>query len=328
MKTALTRRAVLLGGAAAVLARPALAQPFPSRPIRILVGFGAGGGTDTIARVYAQKMQDLLKTPVLVDNRAGASQLLAIRPMLSAPADGYTLFLGTGSSLAQGPGVRSDLGYDPLKDFSLVGMVATAPGVFFVNPSLPIHSMRELVAYAKAHPDKLNYGSAGVGAANHLQTEYFKSVTGTNLTHVPYKSDQDVVLQTVAGAVHVGLTIAQVAIPMVQNGKLRALAVTGGARLPALPDVPSITETGIAELKGIDNYTFYGLVGPAGIPAAVIEQLNAAVNKVSTMPDVVSKMRQTLYYEPTTSTPASFRQYLETELPKWKQLGKTVKIES
>jgi tripartite-type tricarboxylate transporter receptor subunit TctC len=328
MKTTITRRAMVLAGAGALLVRPALAaDPFPSRPIRILVGFGAGGGTDTIARVYAQKLQQLLNTPVVVENKPGASQLLAIQPMLNSPADGHTLFLGTGSSLAQGPGVRTDLKYDPLKDFSLVGMVATAPGVFFVNPSLPVHSMRELIAYAKANPGKLNYGSAGVGAANHLQMEYVKHVTGTSMTHIPYKSDQDVTLQTAGGDVHVGLTIAQFAIPMVLAGKLRALAVTGATRLQALPDVPSITETGVAELKGIDNYTFYGLVGPAGMPQPVIDRVSDAINKISAMPDVVSRMRQTLYYEPATGTPTTFRRYMEAEVPKWKQLGKSVKIE-
>jgi len=322
-----TRRALVLGGAAAVVARPSLAQPFPSRPIRMLVGFAAGGGADTIARLYAHKMQEVLGQSVIVDNRPGASQLLAIRPMMSSPPDGYTVTLATGSGLTQGPGVRKDLPYDPLKDFSLIGMVATAPGVFFVNPSLPVRSMRELIAYAKANPGKLNYGSAGVGAANHLQMEYVKHVTGTSMTHIPYKSDQDVTLQTAGGDVHVGLTIAQFAIPMVLAGKLRALAVTGSTRLPALPDVPSITETGVVELKGIDNYTFYGLVGPAGMPQPVIDKVSDAINKVSAMPDVVSRMRQTLYYEPATGTPATFRRYMEAELPKWKQLGKAVKIE-
>jgi len=322
-----TRRALVLGGAAAVVARPSLAQPFPSRPIRMLVGFAAGGGADTIARLYAHKMQEVLGQSVIVDNRPGASQLLAIRPMMSSPPDGYTVTLATGSGLTQGPGVRKDLPYDPLKDFSLIGMVATAPGVFFVNPSLPIKSMRELIAYAKANPGKLNYGSAGVGAANHLQMEYVKQATKTSMEHIPYKSDQDVTREVAAGSVHVGLTIAQFAIPLVAAGKLRGLAVTGASRLSALPDVPSIAESGVAELKSIDNYTFYGLVGPSGMPAPVVERLNEAINKASTMPDVVSRMREQLFYEPSSGTPAALRRYLESELPKWRELGKSVKLE-
>jgi tripartite-type tricarboxylate transporter receptor subunit TctC len=326
MPKPLSRRTVLLAGAAAMIGGPSLAQS--SRTIKILVGFAAGGGADTIARLYGQKLQEILGTTVIIDNKPGGSQLLAIRPLLSAPPDGTTLCLATGSALTQGPGVRKDLPYDPLKDFSHIGLVATAPGVFFVNPQLPVRSMKELIAYAKANPGKLNYGSAGVGAANHLQMEYVKQATGIGLTHIPYKSDQDVTLQCAGGTVHVGLTIAQFAIPLAQDGRLRALAVTGSKRLSALPDVPSLAEAGVGELKGIDNYTFYGLVGPAGMPAAAIQRLNDAVNKVSQMPDVASRMKQTLFYEPATGSPAALRQYLERDLPKWRELGKTVKLES
>ncbi|CAM4135950.1 ABC transporter substrate-binding protein [Bordetella tumbae] len=327
MTTSSIRRSILLGAASAVFSRPAFSQQFPSRPIRLIVGFGAGGGTDAIARVYAQKLQEILGTPVIVENKVGASQLLAIRTVLNSPPDGYTFFLGTGSSLAQGPGVRKDLPYDPLKDFSLAGMVATAPGVFFVNPEVPVKSMGELITYAKNNPGKLNYGSAGVGAANHLQMEYMKQVTGIDLVHIPFKSDQDVTLQAASGTVHVGLTIAQAAIPMALAGKIRPLAVTGAHRLPALPDVPSLSETGVAELKGIDNYTFYGLVGPKGIPEPVIKKLNDALNTASAAPELVSKMRDSLYFEPATSTLASFNDYLVTEVTKWKELGKVVQID-
>lgn len=322
-----TRRTVLLSGAAALLGGAAYAQGFPSRPIRILVGFGAGGGTDAIARLYGQKMSELLNTPVIIENKPGASQLLAIRPVMAAPPDGYTLFLGTGSGLAQGPGVRKDLPYDPMKDFTHVAMVATAPGVFFVNPSLPVRTLRELIDYAKANPGKLNYGSAGVGSANHLQLEFVKHATGTSMEHIAYKSDQDVTREVAGGSVHVGLTIAQFAIPLAQAGKLRAIAVTGSKRLPALPDVPAITETGVQELKSMDNYTFYGLVGPTGIPQATIDRINDAINKVSTMPDVASRMRDAMFYEPATGTPAEFRKYLDDEVTKWRQVGKSVKIE-
>ena len=327
MPIAKTRRALLLSFAAAMLGKASYAQQLVSRPIRILVGFGAGGGADTIARLYALKMQEVLNTPVIVENKPGASQLLAIRPVLSAPADGYTLVLATGSGLAQGPGVRTDLPYDPLKDFSHVAMVATAPGVFFVNPEVPVRSMSELINYARANPGKLNYGSAGVGAANHLQMEYLTHATRVEMAHIPYKSDQDVTREVAGGSVHVGLTIAQLAIPLVAAGRLNALAVTGSERLPALPKVPSLSETGVPELKGIDSYTFYGLVGPAGMPSPVTERINDAVNKVSTMPDVVSRMRDVLFYEPATGSPAAFRQYLEKEVAKWRQVGKTIKID-
>jgi len=322
-----SRRALLLGAAAAAAGSSFGQAPFPGRPIRLLVGFAAGSGADTIARLYGQKMSEVLNTPIIVENRPGASQLLAFRPLIASAPDGYTLALGTGSGLAQGPGVRRDLPYDPLKDFTPIGMVATAPGVFFVHPSLPVHTLQELIAYAKANPGKLNYGSAGVGSANHLQLEYVKKVTGTSLQHIPYKSDQEVARETAAGSVHFGLTLAQFAIPLSAAGKLRPLAVTGSRRLSALPDVPALTETGVAELRGVDNFTFYGLVGPAGVPQEVAARINEALNKVSALPEVGSRMRD-LFYQPVSGSTASFRQYMEKEIAKWRDVGKTVKIEA
>jgi tripartite-type tricarboxylate transporter receptor subunit TctC len=328
MPLSLRRRAIVLSTVAAPMVRSSFAQTaFPSRPIRLLVGFAAASGADTIARLYGQKLSDVLQTPFIVENRPGASQLLAFRPVIAASPDGYTLALGTGSGLVQGPGVRKDLPYDPLKDFTHVGMLATAPGVFFVNPSVPARTLGELIAYAKANPGKLNYGSAGVGSANHLQLEHVKKLTGTQMEHIPFKSDQEVTRETAGGAVHFGVTIAQFAIPLCAAGKLRAVAVTGSKRLPALPDVPALTETGVAELQGIDSFTFYGLVGPAGMPPDVTARLNDALNKVSAMPEITTRMRE-LYYEPVSGSAETFRRYMETETLKWREVGKTVKIEA
>jgi tripartite-type tricarboxylate transporter receptor subunit TctC len=329
MSHTIRRRDMLVAAAtAAVTCGPAYSQaPYPSRPIRLFVGFSAGSGADFIGRLYGQKLSELLQVPVIVDNKPGASQLMAFRPVLSAPPDGYTLVLATGSGLAQGPGVRKDLPYDPIKDFSHIGMVATTPGVFFVNPSLPVRTLPELIAHAKANPGKLNFGSAGVGSANHLQLEYVKSLTGIQLEHIPFKSDQEAAREAAGGSVHVGLTLAQFALPLCNAGKLRPLAVTGSKRLPVLPDVPALTETGVGELRGIDNFTFYGLVGPAGMSADVTARLNDALNKVSTMPDVASRMRD-LFYDPVTGSSAALRQYLVTEIAKWREVGKSVKIEA
>ncbi|EYS97667.1 MFS transporter [Cupriavidus sp. SK-4] len=326
MQARISRRALLALGAGALFTRSVLAQPGSTRPIRLLVGFSAGSGADNVARLYASHLTELLGVPVIVDNKPGASQLLAIRPMLAAPPDGLTLTLAGGSALGQGPGIRKDLPYDPLKDFSLIGMIATAPGVFFVHPSMPVSSMRELITYAKANPGKLNYGSAGIGSANHLQLEYVKKVTGIDLTHIPFKSDQDVAREVAAGNVHVGLTLAQFAIPFATSGRLKAITVTGSQRLPELANVPSLTETGVAELKGID-FTFYGLIGPAGMDPSLIKKLNEAINKIGAKPAVASQMKK-LYCKPIQGSPDDFRHYLETELSKWRELGKTVKIES
>ncbi|MCY0853518.1 Bug family tripartite tricarboxylate transporter substrate binding protein [Cupriavidus sp. D39] len=326
MQFQISRRALLAMGAGILLPQSLFAQPTGSRPIRLLVGFSAGSGADNVARLYAAHLTELLGVPVIVDNKPGASQLLAIRPMLAAQPDGLTLTLAGGSALSQGPGVRKDLPYDPLKDFSLIGMIATAPGVFFVHPSIPASSMRDLIVYAKGNPGKLNYGSAGVGSANHLQMEYIKKVTGIELTHIPYKSDQDVAREVVAGSVHVGLTLAQFAIPFAASGRLKAIAVTGSQRLSALPNVPSLAESGIEKLKGID-FTFYGLIGPAGMDPNLITKLNQAINRIGVNSAVSSQVRK-LYCNPVQGSPADFRHYLETEVGKWRELGKTVKIES
>lgn len=326
MQPKISRRAMLALGTGALFAPQLFAQPGSARPIRLLVGFSAGSGADNVARLYAAHLAELLGAPVIVDNKPGASQLLAIRPMLAAQPDGLTLTLAGGSALGQGPGIRKDLPYDPLKDFSLIGMIATAPGVFFVHPSIPVSSIRELIAYAKANPGKLNYGSAGIGSANHLQIEYVKKVTGVDLTHIPYKSDQDVAREVAAGSVHVGLTLAQFAIPFATSGRVKAIAVTGTERLPAIPNVPSLAETGVADLKGID-FTFYGLIGPARMDPQLIAKLNQAINKIGKNADVASQVKK-LSCNPVQGSPEDFRQYLEKEIAKWRELGKTVRIDS
>ena len=195
-------RAALLLSVASLTAGALHAQPFPSRPIRILVGFAPGGATDLIARLYAQQLKDALNTPIIVENKAGASELMAIRTLMSSPADGYTLWLAAGSSLTMGPAVRKDLPYEPAKDFTQIGLVATAPGVFFVHPSVPVRTLAELIAYAKENPGKLNYGSAGVGSSSHLQMEYMLKAAGVSMTHIPYKAANESVQAVAGGSVH------------------------------------------------------------------------------------------------------------------------------
>lgn len=319
-------RAFALFCATTLIAAAAGAQQFPSRPIRILIGFGPGGGTDNISRLYAQKLQEILNTPVIVENRPGASELLAAQPVVAAVPDGHTLWLGTGSALAQGPGVRKDLPYDPLKNFSHVALVAEGEAVLTVRPSVPVRTLPELLAYAKANPGKLNYGSAGVGAGNHLLGEYVQMMTGISAVHVPYKSDLEVVRDAVAGNVDFAFTTLSLTLPFIQDGRLRPIAVTGSERLKSLPEVPSVAETGVPELKAMGSYTFFGLVGPAGMPPAVVQRLNEAINRIAVMPDVSQRMREQFLWQPTTSTPVSFRQHMEKELAKWRELGKNLKV--
>jgi tripartite-type tricarboxylate transporter receptor subunit TctC len=310
----------------AVVSSFAHAQQYPSKPVRLILGFGPGGATDVIARFYAQKWSEVLKTPVIVDNRPSAGQVIAIKTVMSAAPDGYTIFFGTGSAFSQGPGVRTDLQYDPLKDLSMIGLASTAPGVIAVTPNLPARSVRELIEYAKQNPSKLNYASSGVGAASHLQGELLMNLTGTKMTHIPYKSAADINRELQVGTVHVGIMPLEAAVGPVSGGRIRALAVTGLRRHKALPDVASVAEAGVKGLEGIDPYTYYGLAGPARLPQAVIVKLNEVINAVSNMPDVAVHVRERLFNEPVSGSPDSFRKYVEADLAKWKKLRGVVKL--
>lgn len=322
-----TRRALVLGFFAAAVSAGAHAQAdFPSRPIKVIVGFGAGGAADTVARLYGQKMAEVLNTPVVIENKPGGNQMTAIRALQAASPDGYTLYAATKSSLTQNPALRKDLGYDPLRDFSLIGLAATVPGLMFVNTDLPVRSIEDLVAYAKTRPGKLNYASAGVGSADHLATEALMSITGISMTHIPYKSGADEIRETIAGNVQFVITPMVNAVPFVKSGKIRPLAVTATQRAPQLPQVPSVTEAGIQGLSQLQPHTFIALVGPAGMAPPIVERLNAAINKVSAMPDVGALLRDAHGAEPATSTPASFRQLVEADIGRWKDFGKSVKL--
>jgi tripartite-type tricarboxylate transporter receptor subunit TctC len=315
--------AVLLLAAANTTAQ---AQTYPTRPIRVLIGFSAGSATDAIARLYGQKISDMLGTPIVIDNRPGGSQLLAIRTLQTAAADGYTLFVGVGSSLATGPAVRSDLPYDPLKDFSLLGGLAVSPGAITVHPTVPAQSLRDLINYAKGNPNRLSYASAGFGSSGHFDGEYFMHLTGTKMTHVPYKSDAEAMRELGAGTVQVSFTTVQFVIALAQTGKVRPLAAIASKRLPALPNVPSLAETDIKGLEGLAPYTFYGLVGVTGIPAPVANRLSGAINKAGTMPDVVNRLQEVSYADPMPGTPETFRAFIQTQITKWRELGKNVKL--
>ena len=321
----ISRRAVLLS-TAAMLAPSAFAQAFPSHPIKIIVAFGPGGAADTTARLWGQKMSELLGTPVIVDNKPGGNQITGIRALLAAPPDGYTLYAATGSSLVQNPALRSGLPYDPLKDFTFLGVCLTNPGVIFVSPDLPVSTIAELVAWGAAHPGKLNYGSAGVGTAGHLAAEALMSVTGLKMTHVPYKSDQDVIREVIAKAVHVGIMTTTNTMAMIKAGRIKPIAVTTARRLSYLPNVQSLPETGIRGLNALEPHTFISLVGPAGVPPAVVTRLNDTINKVAAMPDVTKAVHETLSAELAVMSPEAFRGMVEKQLLTWREIGKTVKL--
>lgn len=311
---------------ALLAASVASAQGFPTRPIKIVIGFGAGGSTDSIGRYYAAKLAEVLKSPVVFENKPGAGQLVAINSLKAAAPDGYTLYIGTGSSLSQAPGVRADLPYDPLKDFTLVSLVATIPGVLVVSPSLPVHTVRDLVKYSRANPDKLNYGSSGVGSASHMQTEYMIAVTGMKMTHIPLKADIDIMREMASGTVHLGIGPLQGVVPFIQSGRVRALVVTSAHRVKALPDVPSLPEADYKELAGIDPYTYYGLVGPIGLPASVVTILNEATTRVTKMPEAIALLRDRMHAEWAGGSTESFRNFIAEDIAKWRTVRSRIKL--
>jgi len=297
-----------------------------TKPVKIVVGYAAGGAADATARIYADKLSSVLNTPVIVENKPGAFEHIAAQTALSAPADGTVLWLGTAGALTMGPGVRNDIPYDVLKSFTHIGKVGEVNAVLAVKNGLQVNSLAELVAYAKANPNKLFYGSAGVGSGSHLLTEYILSETGIKMSHVPYKGDIDVVRELVNGTIDFGIITVTQALPYLNDHKFKAIAVTGVQRATPLPNVPTIGEAGIESLRSMGVYSIYALLGPLGIPAPVAQNLNDALTKVSRMPDVAQRF-DAIYVKPTVSSPAELRQYLEAEHARWRALAGKLNIQ-
>jgi tripartite-type tricarboxylate transporter receptor subunit TctC len=305
----------------------AIAQDYPSKPISVLLGFGAGGSTDTLARLLGQQLSERFNTPVIVENKPGGNQTIAIQTLLSRPADGYTLYVGSGSSLVQYPALRKDLPYRPLEDFALVSMLALQPGVLSISPTAPWLTVAELVAYAKANPGKLNYGSQGVGSASHLAMEYFMAQTGTSLTHIPLKSDADIANELAAGRLDVSFMTTLTAVPLAKAGRLKILVTTSRRPLPSMPDLPSLADAGVAGLEGLDPLTFYSIVARHGTPPAIVATLNRAIVEIVNSPDFTAKLRDNLRIEPMTDSPESFREFLKAETAKWTEISSRVKLD-
>jgi tripartite-type tricarboxylate transporter receptor subunit TctC len=302
-----------------------MAQQLSSKPVRLMVGYSPGGGMDNIARLYAAKLPDLLHTPVIVENRPGASEILAATPVMNAAPDGHTLWIASGGALAQGPGVRTDLPYDPLKSFTPIALIAQGEAIFLMRKDSPINSMSDLITYAKAHPGKLTYGSAGVGSGSHLTAEYILALTGASILHVPYKGEAESTRDTIGGNVDVTMAMVATAVPIIADGKLKPIAVTGTQRLKSLPDLPTVAESGVPELREVGSYTYYALMGPPGMPPELVKQLNEAFNKIAQMPDVAQRLQE-VSLRPGSGSPEAFKKLLEDDLAKWKKLRGKVKV--
>lgn len=315
-----TRRAVVAALAAAgFLAGVAAhaADAWPARPITLIVPFAPGGTTDILGRIVGQKLSEALKQPVVIDNRAGAGGTLGAGIAARAPADGYNFFLAT-IAHAIAPGLYKSLPYDFEKDLDPVDLVATTPNVLIVHPSLPVQNVPELIAYMKAHPGQVNYGSAGPGSTEHLAGELLRSMTGTQITHVPYKGGAPMMADLIAGQIQMALETSPSASQYVRAGKVRALAVTSAKPSPAYPGVPTLSDAGV---KGYEMITWFALMAPHGTPAPVVERVHAELEKALREPDVQAKFQQ----QGVTAgdmTPPQLAGFIRSETAKWGRIVK------
>ena len=306
---------ILLGAAVQVFG-----QAYPARPIRLVVPFPPGGAVDFYARVVQQPLSEALGQQLVIDNKAGASGMVGAEIVAKSPPDGYKLLLGNIASLAFNVGLYAKMPYDPLKDLTPIVRTVDVNYVLVVHPSVPANTVPELVAYAKANPGKLSYGSAGSGSLPHLGTELFKAQTGIDMLHVPYKGGGPMVTDLLGGTVQVVIGDQANLMPHVQSGKLRALAVATPKRSPNSPNLPTIAESG---LPGYDSTAWQGLAGPAGLPPDVVKRLNEAFNMVMAMPAVRDKLTGG-GLEVVGGTPEQFARFIAAEITKWTKIAKDV----
>lgn len=294
------------------------AQTYPAKPVRIVVPFPPGGTSDILARTIGPRLTAEWGQPVVVDNRPGASGNIAAEHVARSPGDGYTLFITTVGIHAIHPSLYSKLPFDAIRDFTPVTNLVMLPSVLTVHPSIPVRTVKELIALAKKRPGDLAYSSAGSGSQPHLTAEMFKTMAGVNLLHVPYKGAAQQLTDLVAG--HVALTFATApsAVPFIKSGQMRAIGVSSGKRASALPDVPTIAEAGV---PGYEAVGWNGLMGPANLPAPVLEKIHSTVVKIFNLPEVRNRM-VSLAADPVTTTPAEFGAYIKAEIGKWAKVVK------
>jgi tripartite-type tricarboxylate transporter receptor subunit TctC len=301
----------------------AVAQNFPNRTITLVIPFAPGGSTSIVGRVIADKMSELIGEKVVVDNRPGAGGTVGTKAVAKSDPDGYTIALGYTGTLAIGPSLFKNAGYDPRKDFAPIGMIGNAPNSLVVHPSFPAKTVGELIAYAKANPGKVNFGSAGAGTASHITGEYFATSAGIKLVHVPYKGTGPALTDLLGGHIPMAFAPIPASHANVSAGMLRALAVTSTTRSGLLPDVPTIAE---AALPGFDASLYYGLVAPAGTPRPVIDKLNKTLN-AALASDEVKKQLGLDGTEITPGTPEAYADFIDKDEKKWAGLVKASGVE-
>jgi tripartite-type tricarboxylate transporter receptor subunit TctC len=279
--------AMLIGAACTTVAGTTAAQNYPVKAVRVVVPQPPGGGNDTIARMISTKLSVALKQQFAVDNRAGAGGLIGADIAAHSPADGYTLLLGNVATMAIIPNVQKKVPYDPLKDFAPISLIASAPLLVVVHPSVPVNSIKQLIALAKAKPGQLNYASNGVGSSTHLATELFKMMTRTDLVHVPYKGLGPATTDLLSGQVQLMFSSAVAMMPHVQAKRLRAIAITSAKRSTAIPDIPTVAESGVPDYE---SGSWYGILAPTGTPREIIDLLNREIVAAVRSPDITDRL--------------------------------------
>lgn len=294
------------------------AEPYPSKPIKMIVAFNAGGATDIIARIVGQKLSESLGQSVVVDNRPGATGIIGSEMVAKSAPDGYTLLMVTAGTHAINSSLFKDLPYDPVKDFVHINFTATAPNVLIVNNSVPVNNVKALIKLAKEKPGQLTFGSAGSGSTLHLSGELFKSMASVDITHVPYKGSAPAMTDLLGERLTMMFDSISSAVPRIKAGKVRPLAVTSGKRSAAMPDVPTIAEAGVPDYEAT---AWFGVVAAANTPKEIVAKLNAEINKALTSADVKEKLFS-LGTEPVGGTPEQFTAHVKSEVAKWRKVVK------
>jgi tripartite-type tricarboxylate transporter receptor subunit TctC len=298
------------------LALPAAAQDYPTKPIKIIVASAAGGASDILSRLVAEKMATAYGQPVLVEAKPGANGNIAAEYVAAAPPDGYTLMMGTIGALAINASLYKNVRFDPLKDFAPVARLVSFSNLLVVKSALPVHNVKELIAYAKAHPNELHFGSPGAGGSPHMSMVQFAQMANVQMVHVPYKGAAPALTDLMGGYIDLSFSDPLLTQPHLQGGRIRALAVSGAHRLPSLPNVPTVAEAGV---PGYEVSGWLGIAAPANTPPAVIAKLNKTLNEIMEMPDMKAKMSD-MGAEITTTTPAEFGTFMASEFNRWKKV--------
>ena len=305
------------------LAQPAFAQPYPSKPIRVIIAQAPGSATDVVSRVISNKLAEALGQQLVIDARPGAGGTLGTELAARAPADGYTLFMANNSTHGSNPALYAKLSYDAVKDFAPIIFVVATPYVLSVHPSLPAKSVKELIALAKARPGQINYASAGNGSTHHLSGELLKTMAGIDIVHIPYKGTTPAIAALIGGEVSIMFATVTGIQPQIKNGRARGLAVTTPKRSNMMPELPTMAET----LPGFEMLSWFGLLAPAGTPPAIVNRMNAETTKVLANPDVRALLAAQ-GFEVMSGTPEQFGDYIKVEIAKITKLAKTTGIKA